>query len=619
MKLFLSYVLALFTISFSAQVFSSTNINSTEQLSQFIANAMKNSTTPGGAVAIVNKQGLVWHKSLGLADVEANRKVTSDTIFRLGSVSKLYVSLAVMKLVEQNKLSLNDKIIDLAPEIEFENPWFAESPIRVVHLLEHTTGWDDLHLTEFVYSDENITLLDSLAFNPKSRVSRWRPGTRMAYSNSGSAVAAYIVQKLTNKPFEQYIDESFLQPMNMQSASFFKTDNFDKYGTKLYQQGQVQPYWHMIMRPAGSLNSTLSDFSHLIQMLLNRGYYAGREIITEKSIQTIETPKSSLAAQAGMELGYSLSLYPQNVDSPYFNLGHVGVVFGGRAQYVYFKEHGVGYAILLNEGNDKLLKTISDAVYSFIVKDFETPNLPNVVTLNNQHLNAEGYYLPISFRFEANKYLRQLMLLKKVSRNGSSLWFEDLIGKNKIDYYPISDSLFRQKNSSFSSLSIVNDPDAGFTLHTDQTSWGKISTLSLALYLGFSFMLFLVVSVALLSCLVWVPISVFKGGTSISYFAIKLSVLIASLAITLYFSVIVAGSIDFFNNFGNMTFFSLSAWISSIIFAISTLVACLYLYKAKRAEKPKSYYWQSVCVLTLTTVLIYLVNYGVIGRMSWIL
>ena len=93
----------------------------------------------------------------------------------------------------------------LAPEVWFENRWEASDPVRVVNLLEHTTGWDDMHLHEYaVDAPPSLGLREALDSYHRSRISRWPPGTRMAYCNSGPPVAAYIVEKITHQRFEDY-------------------------------------------------------------------------------------------------------------------------------------------------------------------------------------------------------------------------------------------------------------------------------------------------------------------------------------------------------------------------------------------------------------------------------
>ena len=86
-------------------------------------------------------------------------------------------------------------------------------------LMEHTTGFDDLHFPEWV-DDPEITLAEGLARHPHSRVSRWQPGTHMSYSNSGPSIAAYVVEKITGKDFEDYVREHVFDPLGMESSTF---------------------------------------------------------------------------------------------------------------------------------------------------------------------------------------------------------------------------------------------------------------------------------------------------------------------------------------------------------------------------------------------------------------
>src|SRR5215469_9633142 len=185
---------------------------------------LKDNHVPGISVAIVKRDGPAWVGGLGLADVASKTPVTADTQFRIGSTSKAFASLSILKLANEGKLSLTDPVHRLAPEVWFKNPWEATDPVLIVDLLEHTTGWDDLHLREYAKdAPATMTLREGLDYDHHSRTSRWPPGTRMAYCNSGPAVAAYIVEKISGQRFEDYVAENFFQPIGMKSASYFKT------------------------------------------------------------------------------------------------------------------------------------------------------------------------------------------------------------------------------------------------------------------------------------------------------------------------------------------------------------------------------------------------------------
>ena len=147
------------------------------ELQQQLEKILKDTHTPGVSVAIVHRDGPEWVAGLGIADVASARPTTADTLFRIGSTSKAFASLSILMLADQGKLSLDDPVHKLAPDVWFENKWEATDPIRVVNLLEHTTGWDDIHLREYAKDAPGMTLREGLDYDHHSRISRWRPGT----------------------------------------------------------------------------------------------------------------------------------------------------------------------------------------------------------------------------------------------------------------------------------------------------------------------------------------------------------------------------------------------------------------------------------------------------------
>ena len=124
-------------------------------------------------------------------DRDLETPVTADTHFRAGSISKTFVAMALVQLSEDDALDLDSPVAEVAPGVQIDNPWDAGDPVRVIHLIQHTAGFDDMHFNETynVSDPPDIPLAGMLRINPKSRRVRWRPGTRVAYSNPGFGVA----------------------------------------------------------------------------------------------------------------------------------------------------------------------------------------------------------------------------------------------------------------------------------------------------------------------------------------------------------------------------------------------------------------------------------------------
>jgi CubicO group peptidase (beta-lactamase class C family) len=133
-----------------------------EELDQHLAELFLKPEVPGATMAVIEDDAIVLAKAYGLADVERQVPATPDTVFRAGSISKSIVGIAVMMLVDEGKLDLDARLADLAPEIRFRNNWESTDPVRVAHLMEHTTGFDDLRFSQYLIDGSGMSLRQAI-------------------------------------------------------------------------------------------------------------------------------------------------------------------------------------------------------------------------------------------------------------------------------------------------------------------------------------------------------------------------------------------------------------------------------------------------------------------------
>jgi CubicO group peptidase (beta-lactamase class C family) len=148
---FVTLALSLFAVAAYAQKTAAGGLRPAQQITELrqqLEKILQDSHTPGLSVAIVRRGGPEWVAGLGESNVAADQAATNETLFRIGSISKAFVSLSILNLVNEGKVLLQDPVHKLVPDVSFENRWEATDPVRVVDLLEHTTGWDDIHLKE---------------------------------------------------------------------------------------------------------------------------------------------------------------------------------------------------------------------------------------------------------------------------------------------------------------------------------------------------------------------------------------------------------------------------------------------------------------------------------------
>lgn len=249
----------------------------------------------GAVFAAVQDGEILFSKGYGYADVEAGKPAAADTtLFRPGSVSKLFVWTAVMQLVEQGKLDLEEDINAYLKA--FQIPDTFAQPITLAHLMTHTPGFEETVVGMAARKSEDlISLEDYLAANIPHRV--FPPGELTAYSNYGSALAAYIVQVVSGIPFEEYVERSIFSPLGMGSSTFRQPlpERLSEQMSGGYTYGRgvfKQDTFELIngMAPAGSMSTTAEDLARfMIAHLQDGGTPGGARILDQGTAQLMHT------------------------------------------------------------------------------------------------------------------------------------------------------------------------------------------------------------------------------------------------------------------------------------------------------------------------------------------
>jgi CubicO group peptidase (beta-lactamase class C family) len=590
------------------------------ELHQQLEMILADTHTPGVSVAIVHRDGPEWVAGLGKSNVAANQAATDETLFRIGSTSKAFASLSILKLVNEGKLSLQDPVHKLVPEIWFENRWEATDPVRVVDLLEHTTGWDDMHLPEYAKDAKGMTLREGLDYYQKSRISRWRPGTRMAYCNSGPPVAAFIVEKITGQHFEDYVTQNFFLPIGMKTATYFEQPSPQL--TTLYQpDGKTPyPYWNIIERPAGAINASAKDMAAYLQFYLNRGAVGGVQVIPAASIDRMETPTRTWEAQQGLKAGYGLSNYTSFHDGFEYH-GHNGGVNGGITDMSYMPEYGVGYFYSVNSANGVAFGKIGDAIRAYITRNLTRQPVPAVGQLPANAQQYAGWYEPASPRNQMQQFLARLLGMSRVRFGGGNLLLTN-IGQIDQPFVPVSSSQFRYLPKKDPpepvATAMLLTPNAegrfaylGGTMKRIPT-WFAFAEIALVAWFLLAF-----VSI-LLYAPFWIIGGFFKKRRRPAERAMRLWPLIAVLSLLAFVGLFILAGNDTLVRLGNLTFWSFGIFLATLIFAVATLASAFALWRARKKEIRASVRWFSIAVtLALLIAAVYLAYWGVIGIRTW--
>lgn len=226
--------------------------------------ALENFDIAGATVSIVADGEVLTTRGYGYADVAAQAEVDpADTLFRVGSIAKLFTDTAVMQLVESGDLDLD---VDVSKYLDFEIPRNFDDPITLRNLLTHTAGFEERLQDMIRYEGPRPTLRENLTTNPPEQV--YRPGTTPAYSNYSNGLAGYIVQRVSGVPFESYVADSILAPLGMNSSTFEQplpdelADRMSNgYATS---NGPASGFELISPAPAGALSTTAADMAQFM-------------------------------------------------------------------------------------------------------------------------------------------------------------------------------------------------------------------------------------------------------------------------------------------------------------------------------------------------------------------
>lgn len=315
-------------------------------LDGYMPYALASGDIAGGVVVVVKDGQVLLQKGYGYADLAKRTPVDpAATLFRPGSVSKLFTWTAVMQLVEQGKLDLD---ADVNQYLDFEIPHRDGKPVTLRQVMTHTTGMEE-QVRGLITAEQSqvVPLGEALKHWVPERIHA--PGTTPAYSNYATALAGYIVQRVSGQPFYDYIDRNILDPLGMAHSSFRQPlpprlmDGMSK-GYGRASEADPKPYEYISLAPAGSLAATGADMARFMIAHLQGGAYGDARILEADTARRMHTTaQASVGPLNRMMLGF----YETTVN------GHRAISHGGDTQWFHsdlqlFPDDGIGLFVSLN-------------------------------------------------------------------------------------------------------------------------------------------------------------------------------------------------------------------------------------------------------------------------------
>ena len=313
---------------------------------------------PVGSVTagVVSGKDLVWSKSYGDADMEKKTPADADTVYRIGSITKMFTALMLEQLVEANKVHLSDPVEKYFPEIKLVQDRFPNAPpVTLIQLATHTSGLGrepdntDTYVTGAV-ADWEKTLIAAL---PHTHYVL-EPGTRYAYSNIGYAILGAALSRAAGEPYLEYIPKHIFQPLGMTHSVLERNAHMMPHLSKGYQvtgpdsvDSTTAQREHETGRgykvPNGAIYTTVGDLARFASFLMGQG---PESVLKTASLERFQL-QSIVPANMGLTSGYGIGFDVERRDN-YVAFGHSGGVAGYTADLLMNRKTGVGVIVLSN-------------------------------------------------------------------------------------------------------------------------------------------------------------------------------------------------------------------------------------------------------------------------------
>jgi CubicO group peptidase (beta-lactamase class C family) len=373
-------------------------------LSWLIEQEMSEQDVQGLSIAVVDDQQVVWSQGFGYADQARQIAATPETVYRTGSISKLFTDTLVMQLAEQGKLDIDRPLQTYLPNFAIKSRFPDAGPITARNIMTHHSGlpgdrgngmWTK---TPAPFSHLVDQLKDEYVAYPPNRI--W------AYSNLGITLLGTMLERLTGQDFSRYADQQLLKPLGMANAAFSPGIE-GKLASKAYKNDQEKMEVALRDMPAGGLNANVLDLSRFIAMVLADGKTNGRPILKPETLhEMLSQQNQDVALDVGTKtgLGWFLTSKPGIGDV----VAHGGATLFHRSLLTVLPEHKLGVVVLANSPpTGDLIDKVTDKALKLAVAikagqplpdDAETPVIETRgLTPQEQQLAAGQYATALGY------------------------------------------------------------------------------------------------------------------------------------------------------------------------------------------------------------------------------
>lgn len=415
-----------------------------------IARHLATEGLPGAVWSLSTPAGATVTGAAGLKHAGKAQAMTPTTRVHVGSVAKTVLAIGVLRLVSSGMLTLDTEVAALLPGLRFDNPWQATHPIRIRHLLAHTSGLDNFRFSQVfsMRARPDAPLRDALGNMPLAVNAR--PGTRYAYSNTGYHLLGMVIEAVTGSRYETYLDTELLLPLGMRDSTFNFTAQIGAAAdTRLamghFEDGVAQAAVPVHLRPATQFTTTAADMGRLAQFLMSQGDIAHPSgpgpFIAPELMAALSQAQDTDATRAGLAGGHGLALATRDRHQAIGGC-HPGTMVGFRAMLCLYPKEGKAFFVAVNADvetadYDKLNQVLIDALQlAAPLKPSVTASAPGAMAEWN------GVYVPTWNAVATLAWVDTVFNAVDVRWDGAQLQLAPFQGK-PASLHPMGGMLFR--------------------------------------------------------------------------------------------------------------------------------------------------------------------------------
>jgi len=441
--------------------------------------------------------GAVWSEILpdgtvkvgasGLRDAAKQVPMQADTRMQVGSVGKVALALGVLRLISEDKLTLDTPLQQVLPELALRNPWLASDPVRIRHLLAHTSGLDNVRFWQAfsLQPAPDTPLAEAFDGGGNLLRVRTRPGSRYAYSNMGYGLLGMVIEKVTGQPYERYLDAQLLQSLGMADSTFaFVSQTGAQADPRLamgyFEHGVAQPAVPQYLRPAAQFTTTAADMAKLAQFLMGDGKLQGTQFIDLALMGALSEPAGTDAAQAGLATGHGLALALRDRHNV-VGACHPGTAVGFRAMLCIYPEQDSAFFVAFNTDAER---ADYERFNRLLLRDLELPlraPAPQGTPAPTVE-NWQGVYVPSPSAMASMAWVDAVFGFTRVKWDGESLFLIPFQGEPK-ELEPVGGLLFRASDRSTASHVLMQE-DGKHVLSDGLRSYERASMLRMLVLWG---------------------------------------------------------------------------------------------------------------------------------------